>query len=126
MPAYNGAGPLPGITSALTATGNAAASFKYQIAASNNPTSFFVIGLPTGLLFDPASGRIFGIPSVTGIFAVTLRALNRNGTGSATLTLTVNPPPPPTIGSIWLQNGFAMSFLALTNRSYDLQWNTTC
>ena len=92
---YSGAGLSPGVTSALAATGNVSASFNYQITASNNPTSFFVIGLPAGLMFDPASGRIFGIPFVTGNFAVTLRAINRNGTGSATLALTINPPPLP-------------------------------
>ena len=82
---YNGAGPAPGVTSSLAATGNVAASFNYQITASNNPTSFFVIGLPAGLLFYPPTGRIFGIPFLTGNFTVTLRAINRNGTGSATL-----------------------------------------
>jgi hypothetical protein len=121
---YSGAGPAPGITSALAATGSASAGFDYQITASNYPTSFFVIGLPAGLLFDPASGRIFGIPSVTGNFAVTLRAINRNGTASANLALTINPPPPPTINSGAFQNGFALSFLALTNQTYGVQWNT--
>ena len=93
---YNSAPPAPVITSALTATGNLSASFNYQIIATNYPTSFFAIGLPLGLSFDPASGRIFGIPSVTGNFAVTLRAINSGGTGSASLNLTINPEPPPT------------------------------
>jgi hypothetical protein len=121
---YNETGLSPGVTSALTAMGNKAASFNYQITASNNPTSFFVIGLPPGLLFDPASGRIFGIPDVTGNFAVTLRAINRNGTGSATLALTINSSPPPVINLGSYQNGFSLSFLALTNQSYSIQWNT--
>jgi hypothetical protein len=121
---YSAAGPVPGVTSAVAAIGNLAASFNYQITASNNPTSFFAIGLPAGLLFDPATGRIFGIPFVTGNFTVTLRAINRNGTGTATLALTINPPPPPTINSGPFQNGFTLSFLTLTNQSYNVQWNT--
>ncbi|HEX3628072.1 MAG TPA: putative Ig domain-containing protein [Verrucomicrobiae bacterium] len=121
---YDGPGPAPSITSALIATGNVAGSFNYLITASNNPTSFFVIGLPPGLMFDPATGRIFGIPSVTGNFTVTLRARNENGTGSATLTMTINPAPPPIINSAWLQNGIGLSFLSLTDRFYEVEWNT--
>ncbi len=119
---YNAAPAPPAITSALTATGNAAVSFNYQIAAANNPTSFFVTGLPAGILFDPARGRIYGIPSVTGSFAVTLRAGNGGGTSSTNLALTIDPAPPPRIDSVALQNGFALSFLALTNRLYTVEW----
>jgi hypothetical protein len=121
---YNGAASAPMITSELTATGSLSASFNYQIAATNYPTSYFVIGLPSGLSFDPASGRIFGIPAVTGNFAVTLRALNRNGTGSANLSLTINPEPPPRIDSVTIQNGVALSFLTLTNQFYAVEWST--
>ncbi len=119
---YNAASAPPVITSALTATGSLSASVSYQIAATNYPTSFFVIGLPPGLSFDPASGRIFGIPSVTGNFSVTLRAINRNGTGSANLNLTILPESPPELGTVWAQNGIEMSFLTLTNRHYALEW----
>jgi hypothetical protein len=120
----NGVAPAPIISSALTATGSLSASFNYQIAATNYPTSFFVIGLPSGLSFDPASGRIFGIPAVTGNFAVTLRALNRNGTGGANLSLTINPEPPPKIDSVSIQNGVALAFLTMTNRVYAVEWST--
>jgi hypothetical protein len=119
---YNSAPVVPSITSALTATGNMSASFNYQIAATNYPTSFFVIGLPLGLSFDPASGRIFGIPSVTGNFPVTLRAINGGGTGSTNLNLTLNLEPPPHIDSVTMQNGFSLSFLTLTNRLYSVEW----
>jgi hypothetical protein len=119
---YNSAPPIPVVTSALTATGSLSASFNYQITTTNYPTSFFVIGLPMGLSFDPASGRIFGIPSVTGNFSVTLRALNNGGTGSANLTLTINLEPPPKIDSVSIQNGISLSFLTLTNRLYSVEW----
>jgi hypothetical protein len=121
---YNGVAPVPVITSALTVTGSLSAAFNYQITATNYPTNFFAIGLPLGLSFDAARGRIFGIPSVTGNFDATLRAINRGGTGSAGLALTITPEPPPKIDSIALQNGFTLAFLALTNRHYAVEWIT--
>jgi PKD repeat protein len=119
---YDSVPPVPAITSALTATGNMSVSFNYQIVATNYPTSFFVIGLPLGLSFDPSSGRVFGIPCVTGNFVVTLRAINSGGTGNANLILTINPEPPPRIDSFTIQNGFSLSFLTLTNRHYAVEW----
>jgi hypothetical protein len=119
---YNGVASAPVITSALTATGSLSASFNYQIAATNNPTSFFAIGLPSGLSFDPASGRIFGIPTVAGSFVITLRASNNGGTGSASLAMSIGPEPPPRIDSIVVQSGIMLSFLTLTNRAYEVDW----
>jgi len=100
---YGGVAPAPLITSALSATGSLSTSFNYQITASNNPTSFFAIGLPLGLSFDPASGRIFGIPSTMGNFTITLRASNNGGTGSASLALSVGSEPPPRIDYVSLK-----------------------
>ena len=120
---YTNAPPAaPIITSALTATGSLSASFNYQIVATNFPTSFFAIGLPLGVSFDLASGSIFGIPSVMGNFAVTLRAVNSGGIGSATLNLTISPEPPPRIDSVTVQDGVSLSFLTLTNRHYAVEW----
>ena len=118
---YSGAAPAPVITSPLAATGYLSASFTYTIIATNYPTSFFAIGLPLGLSFDPASGRVFGIPSVTGNFLVTVRAINSGGTGSANLALAINPEPPPRIDAFAMQNGFVMTFLTLTNRHYAVE-----
>jgi hypothetical protein len=119
---YNGAAPAPIITSALTAAGTIEAAFNYQIAATNNPTSFFAIGLPAGVSFDPASGRIFGTPSLAGTFPVTLRASNRGGTGNSSLTLTIAPEPPPQL-QIFLEPFQAdLSFLALANHHYAVEW----
>jgi autotransporter-associated beta strand protein len=69
------------------------AAFNYTIAANYGPTSFSATGLPTGLTLDTTTGAITGIPTVTGIFSVTLNATNAYGTGTTTLTLTLNPPP---------------------------------
>jgi Putative Ig domain len=119
---YNGTAPVPGITSALTATGSVGAAFSYAITATNNPTSFFAISLPAGLVFNPVSGRIFGIPSVQGNFPVTIRASNGGGTGSASLALTIGPEPQPAFDAVAMRNGLALSFLTLTNRLYSVEW----
>jgi hypothetical protein len=119
---YSGVASVPGITSALSASGAVDVSFNYQITATNNPTSFFAIGLPAGLVFDPASGRIFGTPSVQGVFPVTIRAINRGGTGSVVLTLTIGPEPPPSFAAFSMGKGFALSFVTLTNRLYSVEW----
>lgn len=94
----------PAITSPLTATVDANASFSYTITATNSPTSFSATGLPAGLSVNATTGAITGTTSVTGTHDVTLGATNASGTGNATLTLTVNAPPvviidPPVITS---------------------------
>ncbi len=114
--------PAPVITSALTATGNLSASFNCSIITTNYPTSFFVISLPLGLSFDPASELIFGILSVTGNVPVTLRAMNSGGTGSTNLALTIVPEPPARIDSFTMHHGFGLSVLALTNRHSPVEW----
>ena len=120
---YSAPASLPGITSGLTAKGTVGLGFDYQITATNNPTSFFAVGLPAGLSFDPTSGRIFGVPSYAGNFAVTIRASNRWGTSNANLALTIDATPPPKIDSISINNGVALSFLTLANRAYGVEWN---
>jgi len=119
---YNGAATAPVVTSAPNATGTLGMTFNYQIAATNNSTSFFATGLPAGLSFDPASGRIFGTPSLAGTFPVNLRASNRGGTGSASLMLTINPEPLPQIAILPTLLGVDLSFLAPENHHYTVEW----
>jgi hypothetical protein len=80
------------ITSALTALGGVGTSFRYQITATNGPTSFGATPLPAGLVFNSSSGVIAGTPAATGVTNVTISATNAGGTGSATLTITVASP----------------------------------
>ncbi len=88
--AFGGAS-APVITSPLTASGTVGSLFSYQIAASNTPTSFNAVGLPSGLSINTSSGIISGTPTVAGTSNVTITATNGSGSDSETLVLTVNP-----------------------------------
>lgn len=83
--------PEPVITSAETATGVVDSSFRYQITAENNPTSFDATGLPPGLVINQQTGLISGVPSAAGTFHVILSATNSAGTASTVLVLTIKP-----------------------------------
>jgi hypothetical protein len=110
------------INSALNASGAVGVNFGYAITATNYPTGFFAIGLPAGLSFNPANGRITGAPLVAGIFNVTIRAGNRGGTGSANLVLNIGSEPVPQLEALWTQNTLELSFLALANHHYTVEW----
>ena len=85
----------PTFISGATASAALGSAFSHQVAASGNPTGFTASGLPSGLVFNPFTGRISGTPLQTGVFLIPLDASNAAGTGSATLTLTVNASSPP-------------------------------
>jgi hypothetical protein len=65
-------------------------SFNYVITATNSPTTYSAVVLPTGLTVDAASGLISGIPTLAGTYYITLTASNATGAGTQSLTLTVS------------------------------------
>jgi hypothetical protein len=84
-----GSSALPTITSATSVNGTAGTPFVYQIAATNNPTSFSALGLPVGLLFNPNTGMIFGTPTTVGTYSVPVYATNGTGTSASEVTMTI-------------------------------------
>jgi YDG domain len=83
--------PTPNITSSLSASfvyGSVAPT--YTISASNSPTTFSAIGLPSGLIVNTMNGQISGTPSAAlGSYTVTISASNIGGAGTANLVITL-------------------------------------
>ena len=100
----------PIITSAAAATANQSQEFSYQITATNNPIAYSASGLPAGLSLDPSTGLISGSPVGSGVYQVTLAAMNGGGSGNMVLTLTSLPPPPVIIGSLSQTGGVGVAF----------------
>jgi hypothetical protein len=80
---------IPGINSALTASGKQGQTFRYTITASNVPSLFSASTLPSGLSFNPTTGVISGPPIVSGVFPITIGASNQFGGDSKVLTITI-------------------------------------
>jgi hypothetical protein len=104
---------IPGITSALSASGTVGAAFSYTITASHSPTSYGAANLPAGLSVNSGSGVISGTPTSAATTDVTLSAANAAGTGSANMVLTINPPA-PVITSVLSASGIAGSGFGYT------------
>jgi T5SS/PEP-CTERM-associated repeat protein len=81
----------PVISSATTASAAPGAPFSYQIAATNNPTTFGATNLPAGLTVSNSTGLISGTLANPGVFIVPINANNTAGSGQADLTLIVAP-----------------------------------
>lgn len=80
----------PVITSTLTGQGNLGTAFRYDIKATNFPTSYIANPLPPGVTLDFRSGILSGIPSVSGTTNVVLTAQNEVGSDSKVLVIKVN------------------------------------
>jgi len=84
--------PPPVILSAASARVSEGAVFEYTIRATNSPTSFNAVGLPTGLGINKTTGFIGG-KTAAGRSQITLSAANPAGTGTLSLDLVVLPLP---------------------------------
>jgi hypothetical protein len=82
--------PIPVITSPTTAVGETGKLFNYQITASNSPTSFGAINLPSWLNVNTNSGLITGTPTNALTNTFTIFATHSGGTGTAALTLSIS------------------------------------
>lgn len=82
---------ISGPTEVTTVNGTA---FTYQIVADGSPASYGADGLPAGLLLNPETGLISGVPTDNALSQVTLSATNARGTGTSLLKLSVVPSLP--------------------------------
>lgn len=111
---------VPVIYAATAASGIVGGAFSYYASATGSPTTRAVGGLPAGLFFDAGSGQIFGVPTASGTFAVTLTAGNSAGPGSATLTLVIAAAPPVSA----ISSGDAMTS-GIVGQSLDYYFSTS-
>jgi hypothetical protein len=82
----------PTIVSAGAANAQVGVAFTYQIAGTNNPTSFELLNAPLWMTFNGATGLVSGTPTAPGTIQIAVAAANAAGTGSAkTVTVAVAP-----------------------------------
>lgn len=114
----------PVITSALTASGLVGVPFRYQVTASNTPSTYLASNLPSGLTIDPATGLISGNPVAAGVTNITITASNASGADSKVLVLTVRNPiltvPTTGPGPFSANLGFASAVQTYTVTGSDL------
>lgn len=91
----------PAMTSPATASGSVGVPFTYQIAATNEPTHYFVTApgekgtipqassLPAGLTYNSSTGLLSGTPQAAGTYRLQIAAMNQRGIVCSLITLIV-------------------------------------
>jgi len=69
----------PRIQTPLNVYGTHNVAFRYQIAATNNPTLFRINGLPLGLAYERSTGTISGTVTTAGTTQIITAAANSTG-----------------------------------------------
>lgn len=86
---------VPLFSSPNSANGQAGFAFSYQPTTTELADSFICDGaLPSNVTFNTTTGLISGTPNQSGVFPITLYAVNSAGSGSLDVTLTIAPAPP--------------------------------
>ena len=86
----------PVINSPAQRTVNRNEDLLYQITATNSPDMFSLSGLlPLGTVFDPATGRLTGVPQEAGKFPVVVGVSNAGGTDTLSVEITSLPTISP-------------------------------
>jgi len=79
----------PVISNGLVLSGTLGKPLQFQIPATNNPTSYAVSELPSGLTLDTTTGVISGKSTVYGTGYVTIYATNAGGTYNTLLYIDI-------------------------------------
>ncbi|MEM7012211.1 MAG: CARDB domain-containing protein, partial [Verrucomicrobiota bacterium] len=96
-------------------------AFNFQVTATNQPTSFAAVDLPSGLSIDMASGVISGTTNTLGQHDVQLTVSNAEGASTSALTIMVAPPPEEGLDEnmlTWITGGDGIWFSQSTD-SFD-------
>jgi subtilisin family serine protease len=80
-------------------------NFSYPITATSKPTSYSATNLPDGLQLDPATGLISGIPTLSGLYDVTVTAHTPYGDVSTTVRFTFTPASDPPLATLSVYTG---------------------
>ncbi|HET9571836.1 MAG TPA: putative Ig domain-containing protein [Bacteroidales bacterium] len=91
------AAQVPTITSPASSTAYIGVPYGFKIDASNNPIRFEATGLPGGFTMNGSNGLFTGKFTSTGVFIITLKAINAAGSVQKTLRISVVNPPVPEI-----------------------------
>lgn len=90
--------PAPSITNG-SAIGTVGIAFSCYIDGGTHVSSYDASGLPTGLSVNTSSGQIYGTPTTSGTYSVSVSAYNVSGSDSGTVTITINPQVPASIST---------------------------
>lgn len=115
---------LPVITSTLPIESNSTGSVNYQIVATNNPTSYFITGLPKGITYDITTGLILGTSAKIGEYNIIISITNSAGTSITNTTIeifnsTILAPVITSSLAITTSNGYFSYQIVATNSPTD-------
>lgn len=85
--------PIPVMHGPTRIEASSTTALSFQVDIYNGPATFTATGLPAGLTINPTTGEISGIPTVSGVFAVTVFATNSFGTASKGFNVYVDEIP---------------------------------
>lgn len=80
---------LSSINSTLPIVSDGNGNVNYQITSTNNPQSYYITGLPTGVTYNVLTGLISGTSNVVATHPITIEITNDAGTSSTATTLEI-------------------------------------
>jgi hypothetical protein len=90
-----------GVTSTLNAYGFVGQPFTYTVTGANSPLSYGASNVPPGLTFNTTNGILDGVPSLAGVFDVSIAVTNAVGVGEAVLRLEIFDTGSSVTREIW-------------------------